>query len=580
MRKIKIAFEALSILFLSRKWSFLDNPPEFNYQPIAPFDRLNIDQLKIFEYDIEDYIQLESIKIATKLKPWGSFKQTDLYDFNYHPVLKKSFNCKLPSNLNLFKRIKNFDVKYLWEIGRFQFIIPKLLKSENPKDLFFNNLVIFLTKNPIGLGFHWSVSMEISIRAINIYVIANYLEENYGLTTKEKQLVNGFLDKSLELVINNPEYTPHKRGNHYLTNLSTIIILGFSKKGKENTKETIPYLLKFLKEINIQFFDDGSLYEGSTWYHCFSLELIEFVNEFLDLLKIEDHEILVAEISELQGKKYSSIKEILEDFNVDRILSKGDVFRNSVMKPNGEFYQIGDTDSGRFIYLNTLGLKQYSKNIQRSQNETPRFKKKVKHSEKLILTNIRHNIIPNTFNDFTEFYFKDFGLYVRKNDFHYLGFRCGGNRSKPSHLHDDQMSIELTLDEKEIYIDPGTFRYNQDPIIRQSFISGRTHNGYKRYTFLDKENLKYQKFNMSLLYFGEIIEISEHKIEGQIKTKDFIFSRAIHFYKDYIDITDSLNSEAKFLLQENKTPIDLKSKFISKHYGHYKKDNSSMRNPL
>lgn len=81
-------------------------------------------------------------------------------------------------------------------------------------------------------------------------------------------------------------------------------------------------------------------------------------------------------------------------------------------------------------------------------------------------------------NDDLEIYsYPDFGLYTYKSPVLYLSVRCGsiGQNGIGGHAHNDQLSIELTLDGEDIISDPGTYLYTPLPTRRNEFRSIKAH---------------------------------------------------------------------------------------------------------
>lgn len=58
--------------------------------------------------------------------------------------------------------------------------------------------------------------------------------------------------------------------------------------------------------------------------------------------------------------------------------------------------------------------------------------------------------------------YPDFGLYVLRSHRLYLAIRCGsfGLVGNGGHAHHDQLSIELSLDGRNLILDPGTYLYS------------------------------------------------------------------------------------------------------------------------
>lgn len=73
--------------------------------------------------------------------------------------------------------------------------------------------------------------------------------------------------------------------------------------------------------------------------------------------------------------------------------------------------------------------------------------------------------------------YPDFGLYIYQSPLLYLAMRCGsiGQNDLGGHAHNDQLSIELTIDGEDIIRDAGTYLYTPLPERRNEFRSTGTH---------------------------------------------------------------------------------------------------------
>lgn len=69
------------------------------------------------------------------------------------------------------------------------------------------------------------------------------------------------------------------------------------------------------------------------------------------------------------------------------------------------------------------------------------------------------------------------GLYVFSSRRLHLVVRCGevGQRGRGGHAHNDQLSIELVIDGRDIVRDPGTYVYTASPELRNAFRSTAAH---------------------------------------------------------------------------------------------------------
>jgi len=80
--------------------------------------------------------------------------------------------------------------------------------------------------------------------------------------------------------------------------------------------------------------------------------------------------------------------------------------------------------------------------------------------------------------DETESYaYPSFGLYILRNRLFFLSVRCRPPfmKGSGSHLHNDQLSVELTIGDWPIAVDPGSYLYTSLPDRRNEYRSTRAH---------------------------------------------------------------------------------------------------------
>jgi len=86
--------------------------------------------------------------------------------------------------------------------------------------------------------------------------------------------------------------------------------------------------------------------------------------------------------------------------------------------------------------------------------------------------------LPNGATDNLKLYaYPDFGLYIYRSKRIYLCIRCGpvGQNGNGGHTHNDQLSIELNIDGKDVIVDPGTYLYTPLPGRRNEYRSVKAH---------------------------------------------------------------------------------------------------------
>ena len=156
-----------------------------------------------------------------------------------------------------------------------------------------------------------------------------------------------------------------------------------------------------------------------------------------------------------------AIEEIDKDSNllprIEEIIKSNRLIL-SVLMNKGELSQIGDNDSGRLFYfafdedkpLKMEWLINLIENLYKDSKEDSEIREKFNNeikSEIPILTEykkVTHSPIEVFSKDYQAYCFKDFGIYIWRNEDEYFSIRCGplGQNGVGGHSHYDQLAIE------------------------------------------------------------------------------------------------------------------------------------------
>lgn len=440
------------------------------------------------------------------------------------------------------KRIKTInyhndaDVKIPWELSRFHFGIvlgQAYLISNNRKyyDKFKNLVIEWIKDNDFNKTVNWTCSMEVAIRACNLIVAIGYFENiideyfydviNNSLFLHGKHIFNNLEKK----VISN---------NHYLSNLVGLIWLGiyFSKCNiSSEPKEWLEYGINELeKEILVQIYADGSLYEGSTYYHCFVTEMLLFTYI----------------MCEKNGF------ELSENFK-SRLIKMNEIIMN-ITKPNGLIPIIGDMDNGRFLIFSNYGdsEKKNFKFLIRLAGEyfnREDFRYNSDDLSTLIWLKVNINKYKPNKVELKSVSYPFGGWHILRNEKIYIIINCRNSNIKGSggHIHNDQLSLEINLMGYDFIIDPGTYVYTADIKMRNFFRSSNQHNSviiensdqmdidyYKVFNSIDKTEPRVIEFNNN--YFKGCHKAYKHKFGCEI-------CREVNLNKNSIVITDKIISK-------------------------------------
>jgi len=362
-----------------------------------------------------------------------------------------------------YKRIKvcyqdNSDIKYIWEIGRLQFLIPlgavyKKTKDERFAIRFKEIINDFYKENPAKLGPNWKCTMDVGIRAVNLIYAYSYFKDSKSI---HKEFWNNYFNelyKTGQFIYNNLEWAPI-RGNHYISDIVGLFYLGVIFKKIKLGKKWLSFSKKELEsEINTQLNYDGVDYEGSISYHRLVFELFLYSYIFG---KDNDVKFSIDYISKLKGAS-----EFVYAYTMN----------------SGSSPQIGDNDSGQLLKLNNkrnINDHRYILQLSDVYLKT-KFNQTNIEPETIFFSGIK-KIRKNNLNSICKSFSQGYSLYRDKNLF--FGIRCGQNGllGRGGHNHNDQLSFVLEYNKQYFFVDPGTYNYTGYPELRDRFRSTDNHN--------------------------------------------------------------------------------------------------------
>lgn len=562
-------------------------------------------------------------------------KRKILKDDNYKSI---DWHCDINSRYRWdskiwYTKIKDLinhgrDIKVPWELSRMQHLTifcwayhlaEKNYEGFKSKDFYleeFKRQVLdFISSNPPYYGINWTCAMEVGIRATNLlicYDIFKFLGANF-----DKKFKRVFFDNIVEhghYIENNLENPPDFRGNHYLANIAGLTFIASYLPENKVTKKWLNYSYTELqKEFSNQFNEDGTNFEGSTNYHCLSLEFVIYTTAIF--------------LNKKNNGKYSFNEEY---FNK---MFKAIKFIEDIAKENREIPLIGDNDSGKFIKLLPFYEKHNSKDLKKRfinlKNYSPiqnkyllentlikddvitaglglfktdnlksnnyfsiyksiiqnlsSFNQKVPkinvNNEHIITTKVQISKYLNLYREIEndkkqkyEFFlpenwqdelkllfYKDFGLYLYKSKKIFLLIKCGYSlkKTKGGHAHNDQLSIELIISRKDVILDPGSYVYTSNNTLRNKYRSVQAHfTPQIESKLIEQEKVGEKLFEMKFrskpkcLYFNEDGWVGVH---SGFKFKTY---RVICFRENKLEIYDFFeNSPYKMKKLDTSTQI-------------------------
>ncbi len=274
---------------------------------------------------------------------------------------------------------RGVDVKVPWELARMQHLPqlawahalaaagePSFISPEVHLREFRNQVIDFIATNPPRFGVNWRSTMDVAIRAAN-WLVAYDLFRAQGIEFDpafDNLFIRSLYEHGLHIV-NNLEWDPVVRDNHYLSNITGLLFLSaYLPRTQEIDTWLALAVQELVQEVAAQFTTDGANFEASTSYHRLSAELVVYGTSLaLGLpatkqaaLTSYDHRLHAcrpklnpAPIS-LYPSPGTNHPTPFPAWYVER-LGKMAEFAWHVTQPDWHIAQIGDNDSGRFLKL-------------------------------------------------------------------------------------------------------------------------------------------------------------------------------------------------------------------------------------
>jgi hypothetical protein len=364
------------------------------------------------------------------------------------------------------------DIKLPWELARCQHWpvlgqAYQLTHDEKYAIEMARQLDDFTEVNPVGIGIHWTCTMDVALRAsswaIGLELIrhAKSLDEDFWLRAYDALYVHGLF------IRHNLENISEVSTNHFLSNLVGLFYVSAIFHALPEGREWRQFCREHLEhEMQNQVLEDGADFESSIPYHRLAVEL------FLGAARLAD----------VSGEPLSKAYRQRLNSMLDYMLG--------VLRPDGLMPQCGDADDGRLHIFTHYG------------NWTPQDPRHVFAPAACILERpdlLKHagtdglweaawwgldtdglNISENSLPPVSQL-FSDAGHAVYRNNGTYLIVTNSvvGTNGLGNHKHNDQLGFEFHAQGVPLLVDPGSYVYTSDPYARNMFRGTGYHNTIK-----------------------------------------------------------------------------------------------------
>ena len=454
---------------------------------------------------------------------------------------------------------------------------------------FRNEILDFIASNPPRFGVQWMCSMDVGLRAVN-WLVAYDLFKSSGVEFDE-EFENSFAESIFVHglhISQNLEWSSGLRGNHYFTNICSLLFISSYLGTNELTNTWLAFALQeLINETEEQFLSDGGNFEASIPYHFYGFETLLYSlgviitlgkdkTENLKNLKYIDS-VVAKKIIQYEQQKFKIGNDgsiILPNQFWQRLKSISE-FTLSIIDSSGKSFQIGDNDSGKFLKL-TPYLENYENSINSiipisilagflHYDFSNPWLKSLIEKDALFEYLIMKSIIPISSNEnhlnelkavlndadlamnddkINSIPFNSFGIFLNKTKKYFFAIRCGsvGQRGKGGHSHNDNLSFCMIVDGNEIFVDPGTYLYTPIPKLRNQYRSTAFHNTLELvgseqndWNTQSKDDLFWLSSNRAK---PQVLDLSDKIFVGEHKGFRKPHKRIITFNDNFIDGVD------------------------------------------
>jgi len=362
-----------------------------------------------------------------------------------------------------FRHDKRFsNIKYLWELGRLQYLQPvaalaALRNDEALAELCERHIVSWIDGNPPFKGVHWNSGIELACRAVSILMVTTLLDF--------KPLSSAFQTKVLTALAHHGYWLARfpsrfsSANNHLVAEAGGLYLLGSLLPQFGPAKQWKAYGLRTLeREVTLQFLGDGTAAEQSPTYAAFSLEWF----------------LVCGQVGRSLGRPFS------EDYW--RSLVQAGRFLRILIDEHGNVPRIGDDDEGQVV-CSSHGPQDYVGSVLTclaAVTGLPDLAPPTGSSD------LRHalcgRVEPSREKHLGVHHFRQGGYTIVRSEAkgtqHLLVIDHGpvGHLSIAAHGHADALAIWFHVGGRPVLVDSGTYLYHSGGDWRDHFRGTIAHN--------------------------------------------------------------------------------------------------------
>lgn len=366
------------------------------------------------------------------------------------------------------------DVKYVWELGRQEYLIDCAKAFQLTGDTRFAKQTVdvvdsWIRANPFLQGVHWASALEVAVRALSWLWCYQFCRGQAG--QMHLAWIKSFYQHGYYLHRHLSYYS--SPNNHLIGEAAALYLLGcFFPEFDEAASWRSRGWSVLVEHHGNQYYQDGGSTEQATFYHNYCLGFLLLA-------------VLVRQRrgESVEGKMLDAIERALE-------------FTMWMTRGDGTVPRFGDVDNARsirfenpplwdFRNLLCLGATMFRrvdmKAVAGSFSEDALWLLSVEEQD-------RYEQLEADVPQETSKAFPDSGYYIMRSGWqeedHHLAFDCGPiagglhSSAVPSsaHGHSDLMSFTLSVFGKPLLVDGGFYTYDEGPDWHRYFREASAHN--------------------------------------------------------------------------------------------------------
>ncbi len=438
------------------------------------------------------------------------------------------------------------DIKVPWEISRGHDLVDLAIAGNVEPSVNYHKtlsirLLDWIAANPARKGVNWRSTMEVAIRATNWIWALSIANAAESLSPSVIWIVARSLEQHAHFIIKYPDEGGAQANNHYIADMAGLAHIAAALPTHEDAPIWAEIAAGGLAEQASAAVDSGGFsVEGSVGYHRFVTELL--THGTLATLRFP-HTWAASRITDQQSH-WRSIAKVF-------------TYADFIKKPNDRSPQFGDHDAGRYLKFSrplseagedTLNHSHLAHLAQGIANTSADHDENVNPESLLPTLGINRDQLSEAqaaFRDEDETTSQTIvrsGVWLSQTERLWVAVRTFEPvQSDPTgHLHDDALTVELSVDGHDVLVDPGTGVYTSDATVRNQ-LRARHHHSTAGPSE-SRGNEQADLFQLSSIGKIDVLKSNSDSLSATYRWDDWTLTRSVDTGNAQLVIEDNFDS--------------------------------------